>query len=80
MNTKELSKRITIHPEICHGKPCINGTRIMVAVILDNLASGISKEEILKSYPSLTENDIQASLYYGALLAHEQTGYYKIAS
>lgn len=50
MNWEE---RITVDPLVCHGKACIKGTRIMVSVILDNLAEGIEEAEILKSYPSL---------------------------
>ncbi len=56
----EWRERITVDPNICHGKACIKGTRIMASVILDNLAENISHEEILKSYPSLTTEDIQA--------------------
>ena len=44
---------ITTDPDICHGRACIQGTRIMVSVILDNLAAGLSQSEILTSYPSL---------------------------
>jgi len=49
-----LLERISADPQVCHGKACIKGTRIMVSVILDNLAAGISAEEILKSYPTLS--------------------------
>ncbi|WP_338834810.1 hypothetical protein MHLNE_11170 [Moorella humiferrea] len=65
-------ERITIDPSVCHGKACIKGTRIPVSVILDNLAEGISQEEILKSYPSLSLEDIQAAIAYGAMLAKER--------
>lgn len=65
-------KRITIDPEVCHGKACIAGTRIPVSVILDNLAEGMNREEILKSYPSLNPADIDAALAYAALLAKER--------
>jgi uncharacterized protein (DUF433 family) len=57
-------KRITIDSEVCHGKACIAGTRIPVSVILDNLADGVSRDEILNSYPSLNEADIDAALAY----------------
>ena len=50
MNWRE---RITVDPLICHGKVCIKGTRIMVSIILDNLAEGVNEAEILRSYPSL---------------------------
>lgn len=69
MNWRE---RITVDPGICHGRACITGTRIMASVILDNLAAGISREEILKSYPSLTAEDIQAAIAYAAELARER--------
>jgi uncharacterized protein (DUF433 family) len=64
--------RITSNPSVCHGKACIKGTRIPVSVILDNLADGISQEEILKSYPSLSLQDIRAAIAYGAMLAKER--------
>jgi uncharacterized protein (DUF433 family) len=64
--------RITVDPSICHGKACIKGTRIMVSVILDNLAARISEAEILASYPTLTSEDILAAISYGAELAREQ--------
>jgi uncharacterized protein (DUF433 family) len=66
-------ERISVDPSICHGKPCIRGTRIFISVILDNLAAGISVEEILASYPSLKREDIMAALAYAAELAHERT-------
>lgn len=67
-----LFERISVDPEICHGKACIRGTRIMLSVILDNLAAGVSHEEILKSYPSLTAEDIQAAIAYAAELTKER--------
>jgi uncharacterized protein (DUF433 family) len=67
-----LLERISADPQVCHGKACIKGTRIMVSVILDNLAAGISPEEILKSYPSLSSEDIQAAIAYAAELAKER--------
>ena len=65
-------ERISINPKICHGKACIRGTRIMVSVILDNLAAGVSREEILKSYSALTSEDIDAALFYAAESARER--------
>jgi len=65
-------ERISVDPLVCHGKACIKDTRIMVSVILDNLAAGISQEEIIKSYPSLTQEDIQAAIAYAAELARER--------
>lgn len=69
MNWRE---RITTDPLVCHGKACITGTRIMVSVVLDNLAEGVSEEEILKSYPSLTIDDIKAAIAYAAELSRER--------
>jgi uncharacterized protein (DUF433 family) len=63
--------RIIVDSRICHGIPCIKGTRIMVSVILDNLAAGQSTESILQSYPSLHSDDIPAALAYAAELARE---------
>ncbi|MBS3126850.1 DUF433 domain-containing protein [Candidatus Woesearchaeota archaeon] len=72
MEKNKLLERITYDPEICHGKACIKGTRIMVSVILDNLAEGLSIAEILKEYPTLQKEDLQAALEYAALLAKEE--------
>ena len=60
MSTQHWRERITVDPFVCHGKACIKGTRIMVSVILDNLAEGVTEEDILKSYPSLVPDDIKA--------------------
>jgi uncharacterized protein (DUF433 family) len=68
----ELFNRISINPNVCFGKPCINGTRIWVSLILDFLASGMSPEEVLKEYPDLTPLDIQACLAYGAEMSRER--------
>ena len=65
--------RISVNPKICHGKPCIRGTRVMVSVILDNLAAHVGHEEILRSYPSLQWQDIDAAIAYAAELAQERT-------
>ena len=61
--------RITFDPEVCHGKPCIKGTRIPASVVLDNLAEGVSEGELLESYPTLEPEDIRAALAYAADLA-----------
>ncbi len=66
-------ERISINPAVCHGKACIRGTRVMVSAILDNLAAGVPRDEILASYPSIRETDIQAALGYAAELAREGT-------
>ncbi|MBD0253321.1 MAG: DUF433 domain-containing protein [Rubrobacter sp.] len=63
---------VTVDPEVCHGKPCVKGTRVMVSVILANLAVGQTPEEIVESYPSVNREAIQASLAYAADLVRER--------
>ena len=65
-------EHITVDASVCHGKACIKGTRIMASVILDNLAAGVDRREIIAGYPSLTEQDIQAAIAYAAELARER--------
>lgn len=65
----DWKERIAVDPHVCHGQPCIRGTRIMVSVVLDNLAAGVPPEEVLASYPALKREDIQAALEYAAELA-----------
>ena len=66
------SDRIWVDPAICHGRACIRGTRIMVSVVLDNLASGQSTRQILDDYPSIGADDIAAAVAYAAELARER--------
>jgi len=65
-------ERVATNPKICHGKPCIRGTRVMVSVVLDNLAEGLSAAEIVEEYPPLTLEDVQAAVGYAADLAREE--------
>lgn len=62
----------TVEPDVCHGQACVKGTRVMVSVILDNLAAGLDQEEILSSYPSLKEESIRAAIAYAAELSKER--------
>lgn len=71
-NMKDWRERISIDPNVCHGKPCIKGTRIWVSLIVDNLAFGSSEDEVLEAYPSLTREDIRAALAYAAEMARER--------
>jgi uncharacterized protein (DUF433 family) len=64
--------RITIDPEICLGQPTIRGMRITVAVIIKQVAQGMAKQEILKAYPELEEEDITQALQYAAWLSTEK--------
>lgn len=69
---KDWRERISIDPRVCHGKPCLKGTRIWVSLVVDNLAAGASEKEIIESYPSLTSEDIRAALAYAAEMARER--------
>lgn len=64
--------RIAVDPQVCHGTACISGTRVMVSVVLDNIAAGLSRSEILDSYPSLVDADIGAAISYAAELTRER--------
>jgi uncharacterized protein (DUF433 family) len=63
---------IAVDPAVCHGRACIKGTRIMVSVVLDNLAAGLTPEEIVRSYPSLNHESVQAAIAYAAELGRER--------
>jgi uncharacterized protein (DUF433 family) len=65
-------EHITIDPAVCHGKACVKGTRIMVSVVLDNLAAGQSPDEIVRLYPALRREDVTAVMAYAAELARER--------
>lgn len=58
--------RIVLDPKVLVGKPIIKGTRIAVEFVVELLAEGWTNEQILKNYPQLTQDDIQASLHYAA--------------
>ena len=68
----DWKERISIDPNVCHGKPCIKGTRIMIWIIVDCLANGDSVDEVLAAYPSLTRDDVQAALAYAAEMTRER--------
>ncbi|MHA1841082.1 DUF433 domain-containing protein [Candidatus Heimdallarchaeota archaeon] len=65
----QIASKVTI----CHGKLCIKNTRVMLSVILDCIAEGMSEEEILKEYPSLKKGDISIALQFAASLARGET-------
>jgi uncharacterized protein (DUF433 family) len=67
--TENLLQRISISPEICHGKPCIRGLRYPVEFLLELLSSGMTHEEILTDYDDLEESDILAVLLFAARLS-----------
>ena len=69
MKTDELLKRITLSPEICHGKPCIRGLRYPVEFILEMLSGDTTEAELLEDYPDLEPADIKAAQTYAVRLA-----------
>ncbi|GJQ57765.1 MAG: DUF433 domain-containing protein [Candidatus Scalindua sp. AMX11] len=64
-----MDTRIEINPKVCHGKPVIKGTRVLVSNILGALGAGDSVEEILEDYPNIKREDIKAALTFGSQLA-----------
>ena len=68
MQNQEILQRISLTHDICHGKPCIKGTRIPVYLIVSLVAEGESIESIIQDYPSLTPEDIKAAIHYAAKL------------
>jgi uncharacterized protein (DUF433 family) len=67
-----MFERISVNPNVCHGQPCIKGTRIMVWLILAYLANGDSIEDVLQAYPQLTREDVLESLKYAAEVTRER--------
>ena len=69
---QKLEDRISVDPKVCHGQPCIKGTRIMVYLVLELLESGLGPDQILKEYyPQLTKEDVEACLHYAARLIRD---------
>ncbi len=65
-------KRITFDPAILGGRACIRGMRILVSVIVKQIAPGASREEVLADFPDLEPDDVQAALEYAAWLTEEE--------
>ncbi len=74
-----LLQRITIDPDICHGKPCIRGLRYPVEMILELLSSEMEIGEILQDYEDLEKDDIKACLMFASKLSHVKS-IYRLAS
>ncbi|MBI4548228.1 MAG: DUF433 domain-containing protein [Ignavibacteriae bacterium] len=66
-----MNQRIEVNPHICHGKPVVRGTRIMVRNILGSLAGGETIKDILKNFPELTPEDIEAAIAYAIELVDD---------
>jgi uncharacterized protein (DUF433 family) len=71
MAEQQPLNRVIADPDVCGGQPCIRGTRINIAVILDGLAEGLTPEEIIDHYPQLNWEDIRGALAYAAELSRE---------
>ena len=72
MNAEKLLERIEVDPKVCHGQPCVKGTRIMVYLVLELLETGLSPDQIIRDYYSqLTKQDIEACLHYAASLIRD---------
>ena len=67
-----IEKFISVKPDVCHGKPCFKGTRIMVYLVLEMLEAGASSEEIREAYPNLTDSHVKAALHYAAKVLEER--------
>ena len=72
MSNERLLERITVDPNICHGKPCVRGLRYPVEMLLELQSSGMSVAEILADYPDLEADDLRAACAYGARLSRVQ--------
>ena len=72
MLDQDIRQRITLDKDVLAGKPIIKGTRIPVYLILEILASGMSEDDLLKEYPTLTKEDIQACLAYASKIVREE--------
>ena len=72
MGTEKLINRVHVDPNVCFGKPCIRGTRIWISLIIDNLASGATEQELLEEYPQLSHEDIMAALVFAAEMTRER--------
>ncbi len=67
-----LLDRISVDPEVCGGRPCIKGTRLWVALLLDFLADGLTEAELRDEYPQLDHLDIMAAIAFGAEMTRER--------
>jgi len=68
----DMNERVVIDFGVCHGKPCIRGTRIMVSNILNLLAHGANLDEVLRGYPQLTRDDVFAALEYAEAIVRDE--------
>lgn len=67
-----MHDRISINENVCHGKPVIKGTRVLVGNILGALASGYNIDDVLNDYPNITKEDIEAAIDYGKIPSKQE--------
>ena len=72
-----MDSRLMIDPNVCHGKPVVRGTRVLVSTILGALGAGDSIEDLLEDYPNITKEDIEAALEFASQLSDYQTSAYE---
>ena len=72
VTNEQLLDRITTDPDVCHGQPCVRGTRVLVTVLLDALAAGLTLAQVVEHYPSVVEDDVRAAAAYVAWLAKQE--------
>ncbi len=75
-----MNNRIEINPRICHGKPVIKGTRVLVGNILGALGSGDTIEEVLEDYPNISREDILAAIEFGGQLSRFEEVPYEVCA
>jgi len=75
-----MNDRIQIHPQVCHGKPVIRETRVLVSTILGALAGGDSIEEVLADYPNIAQGDVRAALEFAGEMSRFEENPYEVAS
>ncbi|MCW1925086.1 DUF433 domain-containing protein [Luteolibacter arcticus] len=75
-----MNQRIQIDPLVCHGKPVIRGTRVLVSTVLGALGAGDSMETLLEDYPSIDARDIAAALEFASRLSDYQVSSYETVS
>ena len=73
-----MEERILIDPNVCHGKPVIKGTRVLISNILSSLANGDSIEDILKEYPNINKEDVLAAIAFGSRLSNFESSSYDV--
>ncbi len=73
-----MFERILVDPNICHGKPVIKGTRVLVSVVLGYLANGSSVEQVIEDYPQISKEDILAAISFGSFLSNFESYSYDL--